>query len=1266
MTTLRLAPAAQGPAELARALADAGVDPSALDPAALARDAQQALDPALVARGAEQALDPAVQALIGLGATQVVIAALALALVALLVRWIRQRLRPDERGPGATWAAAALACVLLYALARLVDPLLASLLDRPAWFPAERWDDVGWFEWKALGEPALAPVLPLARIPSLALAAHLVLWGALAWLLQALLRWLGGAGDLTWDTPRGELPWFYRWVGASTARRADRRFRRYVGPLLLLLLPLHGLVGLTLDAPSLGGPAPGTWVVAGLLLWTTAFHLTAEGRRPAPKEESKETGPEGQAPEASEGDAPPAPTTPLARLRAALEERRPGVAEGPLERRPAAPGRRADFPPAIAPLVREVFEDLAGDPRPWAHQAEVLAHLASLWSLRADAPTADVTDLAEIAARSPIAQAATDTPHALVIGGEGSGRTTLTLLAALHVFLDRGATTLVLVRTRAAARRWQARLGEALVRSSARWNVQVAVAGEDLAAPLLAGRTPAIVVADLEAFEAEILCNRRTDDLLARLGLVIADDVDAFFGVAEIHLQMAMRRLWALLATLHAAPFPVVLLATVGPGPSGLEGWARHVLAAPLRAFGGDLAPARERLLLRRRDLVDERGDDVPLHELAAACEAAGLPWHLRLAGDGQRAICRADFDLGGGLRHHRADPADAAVVLIEGTYPEVHREADRLAHAGWREGQDPLVMVLAPPADEEMVLHEEAEDAPARPLIAALPHAVPLGEPRIVRQRHLDRALGREQDLDGLRERLGAAFVDEAIEGLAAAGKVSRRPALHLDPRSDEIAQRTLVRAGHEVALGTPIIAECVTEAAECATLVDAGTSEPLLRVEAAIAAVAYPPGRVFLHPRGRYLVVGPQGDGRTVIAEPIAAPVRTTLDRRLVLHLAAPLEWSERQLGGHRLALALTRAELREEIVGVRRLAPGPVLLEHRRLERPPASTYGTDLCLVRADLGDGGPALASTALAPLCAALRMVLPCALRSAGELVGVDALALPEGPALCFYDRTPGATGFSRHIAEHALGDLLRLARLALGRLVGPERARLWHLHDTTPESDPRTWDGEAALRWLAAALDPRPVADAAPAPTRPQGPRIEHAPGDARGHLGRLWVSQSGRADDLVWTRHAWVSAHALAGAAAGEVALDVAVERALVNLAQKTPAAPPVVATLAAVRDHLHRLAGPQALDAVLGLCAAIPLAPRPLPAPQRHPLVVLARRRADLDAKLALAAALVPADVSAAPVGDGATRGLQLTQGGRAVVVDLRGPRPRALQG
>ncbi|HFE43933.1 MAG TPA: hypothetical protein ENJ18_00360 [Nannocystis exedens] len=1136
------------------------------------------------------------------------------------------------------------------------------------------WAKVGWFEWKLLGRPGIALALPLANVPALALALHVPLWLGLLWLFELILRWVYGVragGSVGWHTARADLPWFYRWVGASTARRADQRFRRWVGPLVTILIPLHVIAGLSLGEVS--GPAPGTWVVAGLLLWVTAFHLVAKAKRPQVRSEEEEED-ETTAEEASQS------RDPLMRLREAAQEIRPGVTFELIEEQAAAAEVRASLPAALAPLVSEIFEDLCGHSKLWAHQAAVLEHLSGIWTLRASAPASDdPTSLEEVHTRSPISIAGpgSEAPHALVQGGEGSGRTTLTILAALHVFLDRGATTLVIVRSRAAAIRWTRQIREALARSSARWNVQVALAGEDLAAPLLAGRTPAIVVADLEAFESEVLCDRRTDDLLARLGLVVVDDVDAFHGVAEMHLGLSMRRLWALEATLHAAPYPVVLLATSGAGASGLDGWARHVLGVRLRIFADDRAPARSRVLLRRRDLVDARGDDLPLAEVAQACEAAGLTWHLRLAGDDGRRIQRAALDgIGGARRHYQRDPADAAVVLIEGTYPAVRREALRLRHAGWRQQEvSRIVLVLAPPGDEEMVLHEEADDALHRELVGSLPQAVPLSEPRVVRQRHLDRALGREQDLAGLRERLGAGFVDEAVENLAVAGKVRRRQVLQIDARTDTIVERTLVRSDHEAALGQAITAECVTEEAECVSLVDAGTSEVLLRCELAIARAVYPPGRIFLHARGRYIVVEGEADSRaTITAERIADASRTTLGRRVQAEIAeGALELAARNLGGQRLWIALCRARIREEIVGVRRLGPGPRLLEQRTYEHAITALYGSDVCLIRGRLGtdEGGQAdpsmaLSTAAAAPLVAALRMMIPCALRGAGELVDVAAVDIEGELYLCFFDRTPGASGFARHIAERSLSALLILARLALGRLVGPELARLWHIHDSMPGADPSRWELGGALRWLAAILDrPAPTEHELGVLARPMEPRCEYSPGVGRGDLGRIWATRSGRSDDLVWTRHRWWSPQAIGETPAGEIHLDIAIERPLIARALRAADDPEVLATLAMIRASLAELLGERSVDGILGMVAALPLSVRPLAKGEGSALVVLARRRADLRAKVELALALLPEGGELSLIEADGEAQLRLGRGAAAITVDLRGPQVKRIE-
>ncbi|HEY8429158.1 MAG TPA: hypothetical protein VIL20_12315, partial [Sandaracinaceae bacterium] len=1018
-------------------------------------------------------------------------------------------------------------------------------------------------------------------------------------------------------------------------------------------------------------------------------HLILEGSPPPVAKAAAE--------EEDEDPLPGPPPDPLRRLGDALSAKLPGAFLEALEERPAAEAERADFRDGESPLVREAFEALTGAEAPYSHQREVLDHLAAVWTMSSPAGTGPAPELREEAGPTPIRTADLSTPHALVLAPEGAGRTTLGCLAALYVHLDRGATTLVIVRDRDAARGWARPLREALLRTSARWNVEVAVAGEDATEAFLAGRTPAVVVAGLEELEADILGNERTDAFFASLGLIVADDVDRFTGVAEMHLHMVMRRLWALLDTLHEAPYPTVLLAVAGPSATGMASWARHVLAAPMRVFDRDGAPRLVRALLRRRDLADAHGNAIPLRLIAEACEDAGLPWHLRRAGDAHRHLARAETDLGHLRRHHRPDPLDAEVVLLEGTYPDVRREAERLAHAGLRTGRSSVVLVLAPPADEEMVLHEEASDAAHRERVEALPRPVPLAEPEVLRQRHLDRALGREQSVEALRARLGAALTDELLARLEERRRIRYRELWYFEPRTDDARVKRMVRAAGEAALGEPIVAECVSEAADRVRVVDRGTSELLLEVDAAIAPALYPPGAIFEHPRGRYQVIASDGGAApaergALACEQVSDPHRTTLEREVRFE-APRIVFDRRELGGAPVRVACCDAVVTEAVHGVRRYAPGPKLVEQRRYAEPLVTSYGTEVCVLATALSER-PALELAALVPLAAALRMMLPCAMRGAADRLDVAVCAIPatdDRPerGLVFFDRTPGSSGYARYVAEGALAELLALARMALERLVGPVRHRLHRIHDTSfvPELAPEQWDVGGALAWLDEVLDPPPTA---PREEEEAGRRVEHVPGEGPGDLGRLWISSTGRSDDLVWTRHTWRSAHPIGGQPPGLVFLDVAVERRTIAwairkaraagasaqpvelrdpaswTAQHQAALSTAWADLLPVYEHLARIAGEHLADTILALVSAIPTHPQPLAPAERAPLSALARRRADRDAKVLLAWALLPAalrpTVRMTPEGPV----LQITRGGEPEVVDLSGNAVRTIGG
>ncbi|MEM9070913.1 MAG: hypothetical protein AAGE52_20555 [Myxococcota bacterium] len=1217
-----------------------------------------------------------------------------------LARFVTKRFEPNTAAPGPPWVAGCLVAIVFYGIARLLDPLLASRLTRPADFPPELWERVGWFEWKILGDRWAWPLLPLDDQPALGLVLHAVLWGilivAITWILKRLP---GRAGvlrgvEVKYNSPEAFLPWYHRWVGATTAHGADARFRPWVRFLLIFLVPLHmaagGLVSVgaidsagpshavecgtrqverLIDLPEVlpgvdragmrrAAPSAGSWILGYYLLLFASLHLLLAGRPP------KEA--EAKASDEEDLDEEAAPPDPLARLGEALRAKRPEVRLETLTRQAGDEGETAPLPERTGPVVRELCRGLTGGDTLWSHQREILDHLMAGWSLDADEDRGPTPSLDEEVQRSPVRRQG-DTPHALVLAAEGSGRTTLALLATLHVHFDRGATTLVVLRDRTQAREWAEHLRGALLRSAARWNVHVCVAGDDLSAALVAGKTPSVVVADVETFEHEVLSDPRSDSFIERLGLVVVDDLDELVGVAEMHMHVAMRRLWALVDTRRHAQetsYPLVLLAIGGPTTpmAGIESWARHVLAAPLRVFERNGAPRAEQVLLRRRDLVDSQGRDLPLHVIAEACDAAEIPWHMRLAGDTERRVHRAEIDLGRLRRHHQEDPRKAEVVLLEGRHPEVHREALRLAHAGVLAGS--AVLVLAPPADDEMVLHEEADDAPLKALVTSLPRSVTLAEPDIVRQRHFDRTLGREHDVEALRARFGQRFVDEALERLRASDRVQTRPVWYFDRRRDDAAARTLVRATGLSALGEPMHRDCVSDSEERLRVLDQGTSEELMVVDRAIAKVRFPPGRVFLHPRGRYQVVG-YGEG-TILTDHVTERCRTTTEIELQVVLPSRLELTERQLGGEPIAVGCVRAQVDERAVGVRRYGPGPTLTEHRRYrkgEDGPLARYATDLCL----LSTGERTLSRGAQIPLCAALRMMIPCALRGADELVDVGVVTHDERLHFAIYDRTPGASGYAKHLVRDGLKDLLSLARMVLERLVGAELVRLRRIHDTSPDGDHVRWNFSEALAFLDAVLD-------APRTDAQHEPQVEYTPGEGEGDRGRLWMSQTGRTDDLVWTRHRW--------RAGGEAAhFDVAVERrAILNAiahavragASHEASAPRnadewrdaheiLLRTgtweLDALRRQLDGIAGSRIVETVVSLVSAMPTRAHPLSPAERAPLTVLARRRADVDAKALAALVLLPERVDAAVmVGEA---GCFLRAEGKTW--DLNGPTP-----
>jgi hypothetical protein len=1227
---------------------------------------------------------------------------IALAIVALVVAFLRRLMSRVPAGEGTAsagpaWAFAGLTAVALYLLARLVDPLLFGSLVRPSEFPIEDWRRTSFFEWRFLGQSWARPLHPLVDHPAVALVLHAVLWGAVVLVVRVLVgRFVERSADsaIGWDTDTRDLPFHHALVGATTARRADARFRRWAVGLLAALTLGHGIVGYLMStslveavppiacgaasteetatptppaestAPMWPMPSPGAWVVMGIFLLALSAHFTLTGRPSAPKADAQEKKEEPlPAPEAGEAA--------FVRVSSALAEEGRTLVPSSVVQEDARDATTAAPPAELATLAREVLPLLTGEETLYAHQHAVLAHLAATFRTERARERAAAPSLREEKQEAPFSRGE-GTPHALVALPEGAGRTTLTMLASLHVLFDRGATSLVVVRTREGARAYADRLRDALGRSSARWSTQIAVAGDDLGRALVAERTPSIVVADLVTLESDVLADVRTDPFFRRLGLVVVDDLDAFVGVSEMHLHMAVKRLWALVDTLHDAPYPALVLATMGPANASALEWARHLLAVPLRLFDEDGAPRPARALLCRRDLVDAAGNELAIADLLRAAARARLPWHLRMAGDRHRDVSRASIDLSD-VRGSVIDPLDASVVVIEGHHPEVSIEAARLAHAGSRAtkiSRAEVLVVLAPPADEETVLHEEAADAPNRALVHSLPRFVALAEPEVVRQRHFDRALGREQKVSALRARFGPSFVDESLARLTASGRIAKRERFDFDVRADDVASTALVRSVSEAAIGEPIADGCVGESTARVRVTDEGTGELLLELDGAIAPAVVPPETIVLAERGRYLVHAARaGELRSLRATHGQPPSRTAADRVVAVEPTSAVDWTSRSLGGVAVPVALVRANVTETLSAIRRYGPGALLLERRAFERPVVAAYTTDAALVRLPERTD-VRLDEAAESTLLVALRAMLPCVLRGADGLLDVALVDVEGKRTISFFDRTPGGSGFSRHVHDVSLQSVFAIARLALERIVTPGDDRLRALHAGSTEDAERAWAPREPLRLLDVLLDPPDRAGVR------RGPVIMHTAGEGQlGDLGRLVVAVLGHADDLAWTRHAFRASFPIGERAPGLVFLDVALERRalseLGSVAAELAAEGDTTTLLdgerrffAPIASTLAELTGDRFVECVAELVAAMPLTPRPLRGAGRSPLVSLARRTADARQKCVIAKALLEGRASASIVEKGSAFGLGTTLAGKPVVLDLSGPTPKTV--
>jgi hypothetical protein len=370
--------------------------------------------------------------------------------------------------------------------------------------------------------------------------------------------------------------------------------------------------------------------------------------------------------------------------------------------------------------------------------------------------------------------------------------------------------------------------------------------------------------------------------------------------------------------------------------------------------------------------------------------------------------------------------------------------------------------------------------------------------------------------------------------------------------------------------------------------------------RADDANAHFVHYPGRIFKDARGTFVVVGRAGDeiggvtpgegGDTepaapeeaargdVFVEPLLADEISSPRRRFIVRplrgepAAAPLveaaggSFPDPNLvliGRYPFQVALEPVEIRVEHVATYRL--GPVEREIRQrtlldretreryLERPlptvalalfPNPLPPEESAAAAAETGE--PRLTVGQARVLAAAVRALLPAMYRGGGEglmvALHLQGEANPDRPldtqeGLYLIDADFGGNGTARAIYRDGVALLLRLARLAVERVLSLARLRALHdewgdereiLAETRGEATP----GQSAaapdetlrhglLQWLDSRLQPEGGLEGLAAAS---GARegAEEGEGDAF-DLGRCWFSQDDAFGDLLWVKHRW-----------------------------------------------------------------------------------------------------------------------------------------------
>ena len=738
----------------------------------------------------------------------------------------------------------------------------------------------------------------------------------------------------------------------------------------------------------------------------------------------------------------------------------------------------------------------------------------------------------------------------LLIGPEGSGRTTTLALFAADTVLQYCRRVLWICTDERHREQvvngggGQRGLEDWFMRSNLRWGIK---RGVGLSGPgsVDSNRVEGIRT-DIAFLTLEELGNihlelpGRYDELFTEVGMVVLDDLDRLSGLEEQKAYWVLRRLNSRLEQDADSPVSLFWAASCSQVAEGAVTWAEDLVGQNFDSVDFEKlkgAPQVKRYRFYLNEFIDKRRNPLTVHDLVRWLEALKIPWHLRRCEAHLRDLDLVSAVSGLANTYHVADPRQAAVVILQGNFAEANREATRLAHAGSLSARECMGFFMDVAAQEVSSFQMMDEGDPLRALIQELPRAVASHGNEVLHRRQIDAVHVENWQV---QDRIQDLFEKEAVESRQSDYEDHLQTEDFVDFTENHQAFRHRQRV--HLALGrwpvVPFMAGTAT--AESVAVLDRSAGEVLTEVDAAVADIHYYPGRVFLHPNGRYKVREREqlkGDAKQlprllverIEDDQLSSPRKT----HKLIDLGDEWDWREDRISIGRFPIAVQEGPVAVEttVEGVNLLeATNLKLMERRQFkESSPKCDYETRAVYIRFE-EHMEPKGGAPPVQLLAATGRSLLPLLMRGCEEYVDVHLLgseAVPEGLAL--WETVPGGMGYMGRFYDELVLDWLRLIRMRLERSVDVHR--LVAVHDHTGKLGGVQADREKAfethgdsplgraLAWLDAVLE----GESDPGQFMGQ---VTHGglPGEGQsGDIGRVWQSDSGRTDQLVWTEHRW-----------------------------------------------------------------------------------------------------------------------------------------------